>query len=372
MLHRDRIEKVQARMREHNIDAFMILTHDDYIYLMGEDRYQPRAIIPAYGDPIIITFKGEEEEVRQSLKLDNVKVFSTVGQQIKDVVESMRELFQKSGAEDKMTVGVQMGFFTPAFLLNMFQKANPQIQVVSISPVMDELRMVKEASELELMKEAARIADIGMETAVKFIKHGITENEVGAEIEYAMRKVGGHGVTSPVFVNSGNRSGWLHGMASEKVIEAGDLVVVDIVPKYRGYHSNLCRTFVVGEPTEKQRHLYNTYLQAQQSVIEQVKPGMKNKDIDDIARSMYEENGFGEHFVFGFSHSIGLMFEETPAPTIHPMDSNVVLRPDMTITVGHSVLSVPNIGGVRLEDTFHLTETGLIPLTSAPKNLEVL
>lgn len=371
MIRKDRISKVQARMRQQGIDAYMILTHDDYIYLLGEDRYQPRAIIPAQGDPIIITFRGEEEEVRQNFALQDVKVFATVGQQIKDVVESMRGLFQKSGSEGKMTVGVQMGFFTPAFLLNMFQKANPQVQVVNIGPVMDELRMVKDTAEIELMKKAAHIADVGMETARRILRPGISENEVGAEIEYAMRKAGGHGVSVPVFVNSGVRSGWLHGMASDKIIEEGDLVVIDVVPKYNGYHSNLCRTFVVGEPTEAQKHLYETYRQAQEAVIEQVKPGMKNKALDDIAKAIYEANGLGEHFVFGFSHSIGLMFEETPAPTIHPMDGNVELNTNMTITAGHSVLSVPGIGGIRIEDTLHLTEQGAISLTSASKALEL-
>lgn len=371
MIRKDRISKVQARMRQQGIDAYRILTHDDYIYLLGEDRYQPRAIIPAQGDPIIITFRGEEEEVRQNLALQDVKVFSTVGQQIKDVVESMRGLFQKSGSDGKMTVGVQMGFFTPAFLLNMFQKANPQVQVVNIGPVMDELRMVKDTGEIELMKKAARIADVGMETARSVLRPGISENEVGAEIEYAMRKAGGHGVTAPVFVNSGVRSGWLHGMASDKMIEEGDLVVVNVVPKYNGYHSNLCRTFIVGQPTDAQKHLYETYRQAQEAVIEQVKTGMKNKALDDIAKAVYEANGLGDYFVFGFSHSIGLMFEETPAPTIHPMDGNVELSTNMTITAGHSVLSVPGIGGIRIEDTLHLTEQGAISLTSASKALEL-
>lgn len=372
MIQTERIAEVQVRMREQGIDAYMILTHDDYIYLLGEDRYQPRAIIPAHGQPIIITFRGEEEEVRQHLQLQDVKVFGTVGQQIKDVVESMRALFQKTGSDGQMTVGVQMGFFTPAFLLNMFQKANPQIQIVSIAPVMDEMRMVKDADELALMKKAAQIADIGIEAARNVLKPGMTENMVAAEIEYAMRKAGGHGVATPVFVNSGIRSAWLHGMASDKVIEAGELVVVDVVPRYNGYHSNLCRTFVMGEPSEAQQKLYDTYLEAQQLVIENVKPGMKNREIDDMAKAAYVAQALGDYFVFGFSHSIGLMFEETPAPTIHPMDGNVELRSGMTITAGHSVLAVPGIGGVRFEDTLHLTEDGAIPLTKASKDFQII
>lgn len=256
MIRQDRIELAQAKMREQGIDAYMILTHDDYIYFFGEDRYQPRAVLPARGEPIIITFQGELDEVKANMQLQNVKVFATVGQQIKDVVESMKSLFQAASGKDNMTVGVQMGFFTPAFMLNMFKKANPQVEVVSIAPVMDDLRMVKEASKIELIKKACEIADIGMSTAQRCLKVGVSENEVGAEIEYAMRKAGGHGVATPVFVNSGVRSGWMHGMASEKIVEASDLVVVDIVPRYRGYCANLCRTFVVGQASEKQAHMH--------------------------------------------------------------------------------------------------------------------
>lgn len=309
--------------------------------------------------------------MRKNFDLEGVRVFSTVGQQIKDVVQSMRGLFQRSGREDKMKVGVQMGFFTPAFLLNMFQKANPMIEVVDIAPVMDELRMVKDEQELELIQRACNIADLGMDTAVKTLKPGTTENEVGAEIEYAMRKAGGHGTATPVFVNSGIRSGWLHGMASDKKIEAGDLVVIDLVPRYKGYCANLCRTFVVGEPNEEQTKLYDAYKKAQVAAEQCLKPGIKNREIDEVAKAVYEEAGYGAYFVFGFSHSIGLMFEETPMPTIHPAHSSVELRDGMTLTLGHSVLSVPEFGGVRIEDTYHLTETGSQPLTHFPKTLHI-
>lgn len=94
--------------------------------------------------------------------------------------------------------------------------------------------------------------------------------------------------------------------------------------------------------------------------------------MDDIAKAVYEEEGFSEYFVFGFSHSIGLMFEETPAPTIHPMDSMIELKANMTLTAGHSVLSVPGVGGVRIEDTLHLSQAGAVSLTQSPRELIVV
>ena len=90
MVNRERVQNAQERMRQQGIDAYLILTHDDYIYFFGEDRYQPRAIIPAQGLPLIVTFAGEEAEVRESLGVEDVRIFASVGQQIKDVVQVMR------------------------------------------------------------------------------------------------------------------------------------------------------------------------------------------------------------------------------------------------------------------------------------------
>ena len=207
-------------MREQGIDAYLILTHDDYIYFFGEDRFQPRAVIPAAGQPIVITFlgegEGEEAEVKALLGMNDVKIFGTVGQQIKDVVGVMRGM---ASGREQMTVGVQMWFNTPAFLLNLFQRVNPQVNVVDITPVMDGLRMVKEPAEVALIRKSAEIAGAGIKAAVRCLKPGATENAVGAEIECAMRKAGGQGVAVPVFVNSGVRSGWLHGTVSDQEIE---------------------------------------------------------------------------------------------------------------------------------------------------------
>ena len=360
MLNEDRIQRAQEQMRDQNIDAYLILTHDDYIYFFGEDRFQPRAIVPAQGPPIVVTFVGEEEEVRQSLGTGNVKVFGTVGQQIRDVVGTMRDM---AVGKESMTVGVQMWFNTPAFLLNLFQRANPAVNVVDIAPVMDDLRMVKDDSEVDLMRRAAAIASVGIETATRHLRPGVTENEVAAEIEYAMRKAGGSGVAVPVFVNSGVRSGWLHGTASDKRIETGDLVVLDVVPRYRGYCANLTRTFVVGEPSLKQQDMHDTYRRAQAAGVEALRPGVRNRQIDEAAQAVFAEAGYGEHYVYGISHSIGLDFEEKPRPTIHQADAQVELRSGMTLTVGHSVLSVPGVGGVRIEDTFRLASDGPERLT---------
>ncbi len=132
--------------------------------------------------------------------------------------------------------------------------------------------------------------------------------------------------------------------------------MVDVVPRFQGYCANLTRTFVVGPATAKHLELFNVYRRAQEAGVAAVKPGDKNGDIDAAARKVFVDAGFGEFYIPGISHSIGLDFEEMPRPTIHPADFSFKLRDGMTLTVGHSVLSVPGVGGVRLEDTFHLKD----------------
>jgi Xaa-Pro aminopeptidase len=199
----------------------------------------------------------------------------------------------------------------------------------------------------------------------------VTENDVAAEAEYAMRKAGGHGTATPVFVNSGVRSGWLHGTATDKAIEEGDLVVIDLVPRYQGYCANLCRSFVVGSPTQQQRELFDVYKKGQDAGVRALLPGTRMKDVDRAAKAPFDEAGYGDLYVFGFSHGIGLAFEETPAPTIHPGHSTVEIGEGMTLTAGHTVLSVPGLGGVRLEDTFHVTSAGATPLTHFESSLDL-
>ncbi len=365
MIRTDRVRRAQEGMRAHGIDAYLVLTHDDHRWLLGEDRPHPRAIVPAQGPPVVVCFRGEEDEVRESLGgpggVEDVQVFATVGQQIKDVVGVMKGL---RGGRDGLVVAVQMSFSTPAFLLDLFRKANPRVRVVDVAPVMDPLRMVKEPEEIACMERAARAADAGMTAALAAIRPGVTELDVAAEAEHAMRQAGGQGVATPIFVNSGRRSSWLHGDATERTLEAGDLVVVDLVPRFRGYCANLCRTFVVGAPpSEPQARLLAAYERARGAALRAIAPGVVVNDVDLSARSALAETGWGEWYVPGICHGIGLAFEERPMPTIHPSHAQTPLVEGMTLAVGHSILAVPGIGGARTEDTYRVTAGGPVALT---------
>lgn len=359
-------------MEKEGIDALLILTHDDYIYFFEDDRFQPRAIIPRQGEPIIICFRGEENEIRERMGVTDVRIFGTVGQQIQDVVGVMQEQM-KLANRPSLTIGAQISWFeVPVSLLSLFQKANPRVTVVDSGPVMDPIRGVKDDGEIALMRKAAMLASVGMDAARKHIRPGVREFEVAAEVEYAVRRLGGEFRQVPVYVNSGVRSRWLHGTSTDRVIEPGDLVIVDLVPSFKGYCINLTRTFVVGAPTPEQQELAKAYLAAQEGAMAIMKPGVSMRQVDQAAHEAMFGHGLENQYIRGFSHSIGLRFEETPAPTIHPPHASLRLVDRMTVTAGHSVLVDPEVGGVRFEDTGLITENGWDPITSYETGLLVV
>lgn len=179
----DRIALVQAGMREEGLVATMLMNHDDFRYLFGTDRSQPRAIIPAHGPPELIAFAAEEPELRDSLDNGGVRVFTSVGGQIHDVVSRLQEIVAESGLPpgERPKVGMQLWFETPAFLVDMFRKVNPGVELVSSDPVMDPLRAVKDADALALRTEAQRIAGLGMDRARELLREGITAHEIVTE-----------------------------------------------------------------------------------------------------------------------------------------------------------------------------------------------
>jgi Xaa-Pro aminopeptidase len=368
----DRIARVQARMRDEGLAAIVVINHDDYRYLFGVDRTQPRAIIPAEGAPTIIAFVGEEPEIRASLPDGEVLVFGSVGGQIHEVVGLLREIVGAPGAPAapgpssgpgtrqaaRPKVGMQMWFETPAFLVELFRKVNPGIEVVSSDPVMDPLRMVKDDGELALMAEAQRVAGVGMDRARELLRPGVTAHEIATEVTYAMMRAGAERTSTPIYVTFGIETCMLHGRLSPHPLQPGELAVIDLTPQIEGYCANLARTFVLGEPEAQRRALLDAYAEVLPAVQEVLRPGTTVADLDAAAGAVLARHGLGAYHVNGIGHGLGLRFEETPASTIIPPHRNVPLRADMTMTIGHTVLAIPGLGGVRHEDVYRVTPLG--------------
>jgi Xaa-Pro aminopeptidase len=366
----DRIRLIQAALQERGWIALVIVTHDDYRYLFGTDRAQPRAIIPFQGPPELLAFSGEEPELRAALTEGEVIVFGSVGGQIHDVVGRLRELAEAApvewAPEGRHKVGIQQWFHTPAFLIDLFRQVNPGIEVVSSDPVMDQFRMVKEPDEIALLTEAQRIAGLGMDRARGLLRPGVTAHEIATEATYTMMKAGAEGTSTPIYVNFGIETCMLHGRLSPAPLERGQLALIDLTPTVDGYCANLARTFVLGKPDERQTVLLDTYREIVAAVRSGMKPGATVARLDALAGEICEAHGLGDFQVYGIGHGIGLRFEEPPASTIIPPHKNLPLAEGMTVTIGHTVLAIPGFGGVRFEDVYRVGADGSEPLFEYP------
>ena len=225
-----------------------------------------------------------------------------------------------------------------------------------------DLRKIKNQQEIEHIREACKIADIGAQTAQKTIHEGVTQNQVAAEVEYAMRKAGSEGTAFDTIIASGYCCAYPHGSTFNRIIRNEDFVMVDIGATYKFYCSDLTRTFILGQLSEKQVRLYSIVKQAYQKAFETIKPKVAASEVDKAARKVIEEAGFGKFFVHNTGHGVGLEVHE--GPILSP-ESKDILEEGNVITIEPGIY-LPAFCGVRIEDTIVVTKNGAQKLTQTP------
>ena len=243
------------------------------------------------------------------------------------------------------------------------QKGLTEVELKPVSGVVEGLRQHKDVDELRCIAEAVRIADRAFAQITAYIRPGVAEVEVALELEFLIRRMGADGIGFATIVASGTRSALPHGVASAKIIETGDLVTLDFGAVYRGYHSDITRTVVVGQVRPMQQKIYNIVLEAQLTGIAAVKAGVQASEVDRTARAIIKKNGYGDYFGHGTGHSLGLNIHESPSLSTK---DDTVLRAGMVVTVEPGIY-LPDWGGVRIEDTVLVENDGCRILTGLPK-----
>ena len=186
-----------------------------------------------------------------------------------------------------------------------------------------------------------------MQTACETIKAGRREYEIAAEIEYTMRLHGSYGTAFDTIVASGPHSAYPHGGCGERKLKNGDLVVVDIGATYKNYRADMTRTFVVGKLSTKQEKVYTVVRRAQEKAFQKIRDGAKASEADAAARNLIERAGYGEYFVHGLGHGVGLEVHEQPVLNSTSKD---VLKAGNVVTDEPGIYIV-GFGGFRIEDT---------------------
>jgi len=366
--YQKRLVQCTRLMQEAGLDALLLTKPANMFYLTGDGRLCAYALIARDGKVALGVPQTDVEDVSAVAHFDQIAGFEDeVG-----MIHSIAHHFEHFGIREG-TVGLEYTFLTQSMMGMMTHPhAKPKaVAVKDCTHILSEMRMVKEAGEIERIREAARVAGAGMKVAIEAVRPGITESQVAAAAENAMRQAGAEGFWR-TYVSSGPRTNIAHGLPTLRELQDGDLVMIDIHPIANGYSADICRTVCVGQPTAEQQAAYDLYVKAQQATIAKVKAGIGMVELEGTLHGVLKDAGHGDHIFGPPIHGVGIEFEEAPLPPGHAFFHGEEAPPPLPAGV---VLAVGNCGlysgpwGVRVEDTVVVGKDGPEILTNVAREL---
>ena len=351
-----RIEKLRALMTEDMIDGYLVTSPANLRYLTNFTGTAGVAFITQEQAYFITDFRYMEQANNQTQGL-------TILQHQGDIVGEIIRLVE---SQQISVFGFEDAFLTVAEY-SVFEEVI-DAELAPASGLIESLREQKDDAEIAIIEKACAIADEGFQHVLKMIRPGMTEIEVANQLDFFMRSLGASGTSFETIVASGARSALPHGVASEKVIEQGDMVTLDFGCVYQGYVSDITRTFAIGDPGQELKDIYQIVLGAQQKVIDAAKAGVTGAQLDAIARDFITQAGYGEAFGHSTGHGIGMEIHEGP---------NISRSNEAELMIGNVITDEPGIyiaglGGVRIEDDLLILAEGKRILTQSPKELIIL
>lgn len=353
----NRIAKLKEKLKEKNIEAFLVTKRENVRYLSHFTGTAGKLLITQSDSIFITDFRYLDQAADQT----NGCVIEEISS---DFIDGFAKLLQKKKIKN-------LSFESKDLNCHLYNKLKEKLNLESLNPVeslVEDLRIIKDELEIEKIKKAVEIADQGFQFLLDFIQVGKTEKEIALELEFFMKRAGGEANAFDFIVASGKRGALPHGVASNKKIEDGDLITIDFGTVYQGYHSDITRTIAVGEPDSKLKDIYELVLTAQKKVISEIKAGMGCFEADKIARDFIAEAGYKDNFGHGLGHGLGLEIHEAPRLSYTAEDK---LKKGMVVTDEPGIY-ISGLGGVRIEDDLVITESGCEVLNSAPKDLIIL
>jgi len=349
----EKLTKLRKGLEKNNLDGMLITSPINRRYVTGFTGTAGVAIVTGTDARFITDFRYTEQATAQAKGFQIVEHKKLMIEEIKNQLKEMNVK--------------RLGFEQDHVTFSQYETYKEQLEVelMPISGLIEEIRLIKTEDELTIMKKAAKIVDDAFEHIQKYIKPGVKEIDIANELEFFMRREGATSSSFDTIVASGWRSALPHGVASTKEIASGELVTLDYGALYNGYCSDTTRTLAVGEIDSQLKEIYDIVLEANKRGVEQIKPGITGKEADAITRDFITEKGYGEKFGHSTGHGLGLEVHEAPALSSR---SEKRLEPGMVVTVEPGIY-VAGLGGCRIEDDIVITETGNERLTYATKEL---
>jgi Xaa-Pro dipeptidase len=369
-MHRDehgsRIESLQSLQAANGVDCVALMPGANMLYFTGLPAHLSErpyvAFVPANGRLAVLLPELEAPAARGHLPGD-ARLFTYRDE------EGHEHVFQQVAGELELNdkpVGIEY-LAMRALEMRRIEQAAPGCRLLAVEPWLPSLRMSKYGTEIDHMRQAVGIAERAMQSLLDAgtIRAGRTELEVAADLRIALMQEGAQDEAFSPIVVAGPNSASPHASPSDRPMEEGELVVIDWGAVYKGYRSDITRSFVLGAPTPEMERIHDAVLAANQAGRLAVRPNMLAQDVDRAARRAITLAGYGAYFIHRTGHGLGLETHEPP----YIVEGNLeLLGSGMTFTVEPGVY-VPGVGGVRIEDNVVVTADGSETLTTLPRDL---
>ncbi|MGE7676249.1 M24 family metallopeptidase [Lysinibacillus sp. NPDC094403] len=351
------LEQLRVALRAQQSDVLIITSNQNRRYLTGFTGSAGTVVITPTKALLLVDFRYTQQATNQSKEFDVREIDRS------RLYETIQEILD---AESIQTVAFEQQHVTYEVYQLMSSKLTATLK--PLSNIVENLRMIKTPEEIELIKKAAWISDEAFKYILTFIKPGVSEIDIANELEFHMRKNGATGAAFDIIIASGHRSALPHGVASDKIIEKGDMLTLDFGAYYQGYRSDMTRTIAVGEPPEELKEIYQIVYDSLQKALSNMKAGITGKEADSYSRDFIKAKGYGKNYGHGSGHGLGLDIHENIFMSTVCED---ILEENMVLTVEPGIY-IPEFGGVRIEDDVIVTKNGVEVITHSPKELIIL
>lgn len=350
---KERLESIRKIIRQKGLDAVWISNQVNSRYLSGFTGSSGSLLIGLKDAYLLTDFRYLSQAAEEAPEFIITRVKEDI---FKDIGELARKAgWQKVGFESKSVV---YSTYT-----EMCEKL--AVELIPLPETTEKGRIIKSDSEIDILRRGAELLDQAFNFIQKVLRSGMSENELALELETYLRRHGAEGPSFRFIVASGKRGAMPHGIASEKIIEDGDLVTIDFGAVFEGYSTDMTRTLALKKTDRRLREIYDIVYKAQREAANSVKPGLQVNEVDAVAREVIKDAGYGDYFGHGLGHGIGLETHEQP---VLNRKKKTVLRPGMVVTIEPGIY-IPGLGGVRIEDMVVVTKGGVEALTKSPREL---
>lgn len=352
-----RISKVTDLIKEKDADAMIIISQANYRYLTNFTGEEAELILGKDGSRILLS----DSRFADQIKAQAPGQMDVIMQQSSDVAGELIKALKKTNYRKVL---VEADVMTAA-VFDQLKRQNPDISFEFSEQLVERVRNVKDELEIATLRKAIEISMTSFKQILPLIKPGVTERSVAAKLDYYFKENGGDGPDFDTIVASGVRSAWAHGVASDKKMENGDMIVIDFGSFYNGYAADITRTVCLGKVDPELEKIYQIVHEAQRRGIEAATVGHTGRDVDRAARDYITEQGYGQYFGHGIGHGIGLEIHELCQPALSFGKQKLVNNMVHTVEPG---IYLPEKGGVRIEDDILINGQNPETLSNLPKD----